>query len=87
MSKAKIGIGEFGLMETVLSWKINFVPTTEFRDFLEEAKSISPDPDDVEYFAPALKLKSAIWSNDNALKKQSVVKVFSTPELIKALEL
>ena len=87
MSKAKIGIGEFGVLEKVLTWKVEFVPVIEFKDFLQEARSICPDPDDIEYFALALKFNCPIWSNDKALKEQSVVKVFSTSELIKELGL
>jgi len=87
MSKANIGIGEFGLMERVLSWQVEFVPVIEFKDFLNEAKLICPDPDDVEYFALALKLNCGIWSNDKRLKKQSKVKVFNTKELREFLHL
>lgn len=83
MSKAKISIGEFGLLERVIAWRIKFIPVTEFKEFLQEAKSICPDPDDTEYFALALKLGCAIWSNDKALKNQSKVKVISTSELVK----
>lgn len=49
---------------------------------LEKAEQVSPDLDDVQYSALALKLSSAIWSNDKALKQQAVVKVFSTEELL-----
>lgn len=42
---------------------------------------ISPDKDDVDYFALALKLDIGIWSNDKLLKGQSVVKVFNTMEM------
>ena len=83
MSKAKIGIGEFGFIERMLSWKIKFIPLEDFKDFLEPAKSICPDPDDVEYFALALKLNCPIWSNDKLLKTQNAIKIFSTSELIK----
>jgi len=81
MSKAKIDIGEFGLIERLLSTEVTFIPVTEFKEFLKEAASLCPDPDDVEYFALALKLKSPIWSNDKRLKKQFGVKVYTTSEV------
>lgn len=83
--KAKMSLGGFELFKTVMKWFITFVPDKEYRGFLEEAKSITPDPKDVAYFALALKLDCSIWSNDKALKNQPKVKVFSTPELIRKL--
>ena len=65
---------------------VTVVPLDEFKDFWDEVKQISPDPDDVEYLAVALSLGCAIWSNDRDLKEtQSVVKVFSTSDLISFL--
>jgi len=52
----------------------------EYKEFLHEAKQISPDPKDAPYFALALKLNSPIWTNDKLLKSQSKVRIISTPE-------
>ena len=60
---------------------IRIVPLEEIKEFVKKAEEISPDPDDVLYFATALKLNCGIWSNDKKLKKQSVVKVYSTGDL------
>ena len=87
MSKAKISLGEFGVIERILSWQIRFIPAERFRDFLVEAQHISPDPDDAEYFALALKLKAPLWSNDKRLKRQDIIRVYSTSELLKELRL
>lgn len=87
LSKSKLSEHEFEIRQTEVEKKIEFIPISEYKRFLDEAKSISPDPDDVEYLALALKLNSAVWSNDKLLKKQSKVKVFSTSELIKKLGL
>ena len=87
MSKAKINIGVFGMLERVIAWEIEFIPVVEYKEFLKEAELICPDPDDVEYFALALKLNCPIWSNDKALKEQSVIKVLSTSELIEEMGL
>jgi predicted nucleic acid-binding protein len=69
-----------------LEKEIEFVSFEEFEEFYKEAEQISPDPNDVQYFALALKLDGAIWSNDKALKKQFIVEVLSTGEIIKLME-
>lgn len=66
--------------------KISLIPLEELSPFLEEAENICPDKDDVVYFALALKMGCAIWSQDKALKeKQNKVQVYSTDELCKML--
>ena len=60
---------------------INIIPKEDFVDYIEEAEKISPDPNDIMYFALALKLKCGIWSNDKRLKRQNKIKVYSTEEL------
>ena len=62
---------------------VKFVPEIEYEEYLSKAKNISPDPEDIPIFALALKLNCPIWSNDKRLKKQNVIKVYSTRELIK----
>lgn len=86
--KEKFGLNEkqFSLTLELLKITVEFVPLKEFKEFVEDAKEISPDKDDVQYFALALKSGCAIWSNDKALKRQSVVKVFSIEDLLKVLE-
>ena len=64
---------------------IYFVDLEFYKERLIEAKRISPDIKDVEYFALALKLNCPIWSNDKVLKNQKTVKVLSTNELIEIL--
>jgi predicted nucleic acid-binding protein len=83
--KSRLSNSEF---EEVLNALLIFVKVfslSEYKDSLQNAKNISPDPDDVDFVALALNLDCAIWSNDKRLKQQSVVKVFSTSELIKLL--
>lgn len=71
----------------MLMERIETIPSEEFKDSLSKAKSLSPDPDDVQYFALALKLNCPIWSMDEEPgEKQSRVKVLSTRELIKLLK-
>jgi len=86
-AKAKMSLGAFELFKTVMKWFVTFITDEEYKGSLQEAKSLTPDPKDVAYFALALKFNCPIWSNDKALKEQSVVKVFSTSELINELGL
>lgn len=57
--------------------KIEVVPRSELKPFLKEAGLSSPDPDDAQYFAAALKYHCGIWSEDKELKKQSRVNIFN----------
>lgn len=65
---------------------IHIIPRKEFELYLEEAKSLISDEDDVPYLALALKLNIPIWSNDKKLNKQNKVKVYSTKEIKHMLE-
>ena len=72
----------FRLLET-LKRRIVIVPLGELASYTEEAEELTPDPDDMAYFALALKLNCAIWSNDKKLKEQNKTKVYPTHELSK----
>ncbi|MFZ2071311.1 MAG: PIN domain-containing protein [Halobacteriota archaeon] len=84
---AKSSLSEDDFVEFVNSLKerIDVIPRQEFERFLQEANRISPDPDDTEYFALALKFGAVLWSNEKRLKKQPKVTVFSTSDLISFL--
>ena len=85
-SKARIDDRVYELSAKELLEYVTIVPLDDFKESWEEAKQISPDPDDVEYLAVALSLDCAIWSNDRDLKKtQSMVKILSTSDLISFL--
>jgi|SRR3989344_6743588 len=66
---------------------ITIISNSTFYEFIDRAKEISPDPDDIMYFALALKLDCSIWSNDKKLKEQNKVKVYSTEALIREFNL
>src|SRR3989338_6795467 len=74
--------GQFSLELKLIETNVKLVPLKEFEDFVEKVKALSSDTDDLQYLALALKLNLPLWSNDKELKKQSVIKVFSTKELI-----
>lgn len=62
---------------------ITVIPKEEYFKFIIEAEKFSPDPKDTMYFALAMKLNAAIWSNDDRLMKQDRVKIYKTSDLIK----
>lgn len=70
-----------GLISILYSF-IEIKPVSFFEEFREEAKRISPDQKDTPFFALALKLDAAIWSNEPRLKRQPKVNVFSTREMM-----
>jgi|SRR3989338_4025813 len=78
---------QYSLIEKLLNVAVRFSKENEYIKFLPEGKKISPDPDDSDFFALALKLDCGIWSEDKLLKQQSKVKVYSTSELLKELGL
>lgn len=81
MKKTGISLEEFKRLRRELAILVEFIPLEEYTSFMKEALAI-PDPDDIDFTALALKLDCPIWSNDKELKQQTVVKVFSTSELI-----
>jgi predicted nucleic acid-binding protein len=85
LGKTQRSEGDFSRLIEILSRRISLIPFSEFQSFAEEADKISPDPDDAQYFALALKLHCPIWSNDKPLTKQSKIRVLSTDELLKLL--
>ena len=72
----------YKLIET-LKRRVILVPLEELIAYLGKAEKICPNPDDVVYFALALKLNCAVWSNDKDLKKQDKIKIYHTHDLMK----
>ena len=60
---------------------IRITRTEEFEEHLSEAIRITPDIDDTQYIALALRIGCCLWSNDKKLKEQNQVKVYSTEEI------
>lgn len=76
---------EFKTAKTDIAIAVNFISTEEYKAFLKEALKIAPDPNDIDFFALALKLKISIWSNDKKLKEQKLVRVYTTEEIVNLL--
>ena len=85
LSKTKRTEQDFREIVGILEQIITFFPREGLELFLERASEISPDEDDVPYFALALRLGCPIWSNDKKIKEQGAIKVYSTHELVEIL--
>ncbi len=83
--KSELSKYDFDIFLSLISSKIEFIDYQEFEKFIQEAEKISPDLNDIEYFALALKLNCAVWTNDKRLKQQNKIKVYSTEDLLKIL--
>jgi predicted nucleic acid-binding protein len=81
LKKSKRSPESFSSFMHALQEIITVIPQEEYETHIQEAKEISPDKRDAAYFALALKLRCAIWSNDKLLKEQEAVKVFFTSEV------
>lgn len=82
IKKAGIKPKEFNNLRIDLAIAVEFVPVEDYKDFLISALRISPEPDDIDFFALSLNKKIPIWSNDARLKNQQSVPVLSTKELL-----
>lgn len=83
--KSKLSEHEFEIRQKEVEESIEFIKVSKYEEFLEKATTLLSDPDDVDFLAAALSKNATIWSNDPHLKKQSLVKVFTTEDLVKML--
>ena len=81
--KAKITKKEFNFLREELAIAIEFIPLKDYNNYLKKSLDFSPDENDVDFFALALKLKIPLWSNDKLLKKQNIVRVLETKDVLK----
>jgi predicted nucleic acid-binding protein len=80
--KAKITKKEFSEIRKELAILIEFIPLEEYKQFLKKGLIASPDSNDVDFFALAIKLELPLWSNDNLLKNQNIIQVLNTKEIL-----
>ena len=74
----------YDLTFAILS-RIEFFPEKGFIAFIKHSIPLVTHVDDAPYLALSIALKIPIWSNDSAFKKQSLVKAYTTSELVKIL--
>jgi predicted nucleic acid-binding protein len=82
LQKTGLSEEEFNTFLGILKTKIRIIPEVEFLSYREKAGEISPDIKDAIYFALALYVHCALWSNEKQLKRQDVIVVYATHELI-----
>lgn len=68
-----------------ISARIRVLPAATYHARIGDAERVTPDITDVPYLAMALHLNVPLWSNDAALKEQTVVPIYTTRELIELL--
>ena len=86
---ANINKGEFDDILSELNRDLETLKSERYEAFLPEANRISPHGEDTKddpYFALALALNCAIWSDEAAFKQQSLIKVLNTKELLELLK-
>ncbi len=82
MQKTKITKEEFTILFNDLKKYVSFIPSKEYKSYQEQAKSLSPDKDDVDFIALALCYKCPLWSNDKDLKNIDEHTILTTKEII-----
>ncbi|MBI4016134.1 MAG: hypothetical protein HY363_00400 [Candidatus Aenigmarchaeota archaeon] len=82
IKKTRLSESEFNSIRNKLVMMVSFVPLEEYGLTLQKALRLTPDKDDVDFFALALKLNCPIWSNDFALKVQNHVIMLNTKDII-----
>lgn len=74
---------EFFRLIDIFKRRVVIIPLEELTPYVEDAEKLTLDSDDMAYFALALKLNCAIWSNDKRLKDQKKISIYNTYELSK----
>ncbi len=83
LRKVKIRDEEFEKLISVLRRHVIFVGEDFYSEFIPLAFEISPDPDDADFVALALKTGAPLWSNDVRLKSIKEITVLNTGDVIK----
>jgi predicted nucleic acid-binding protein len=83
MKKARIDDNVYEMTVRELRSMCNTVPLDDYSKLMVKAKHLSPDPDDIDYFALAIHLNGSIWSNDLNLKKQKEILILTTEDIRK----
>jgi len=85
--KAKINSNEFDIILSLIFEKITIIPKEEYEDFIDSAKTLIDDLDDVPFIALCLASKAdGIWSDDAHFKTRKKITIFRTKELAVAFK-
>jgi predicted nucleic acid-binding protein len=85
--KSKLDEKSFDYLTEFVFGKVCFIPMAELSPFKDDAVEIMReiDIDDSPFIALAMLLNCPIWSNDAHFNRQSVIKSYTTKEIIKLL--
>ena len=84
--KTRLSVSELDEFFEVLSQRITWIGEQDFKNKKETAEQCCPDIKDVPYFALALHLNCAVWSNEKRLR-QDTIQVYATHELLELLRI
>jgi len=79
--KSNLSEHEFKIRQKEIEDDIKLFEFSKYKAFLKEAINSLSDPEDSPYVALALSINASIWSNDNHITSQSLVKSFTTNKL------
>src|SRR3989344_3584123 len=87
MKSSEISDSEFEFLLLLIKRIVRFIPKSEYKSYISEAKKLSPHFKDFPLFALSLYLdKSSIWSRELGLKKQELIKVLSDEDIERLLK-
>jgi predicted nucleic acid-binding protein len=88
LEKSKLNEKEFNIILLRLIRNIRIIPKDIIISKKEEAIKIMKDidPEDAQFIATALVFNCPIWSEDKHFKKQSIIKIYNTKELIEFIK-
>ena len=81
----KINSEQFNNILSDLVKFIIIIPKESFKKYESQSNELIHDKD-IPFFALALSLNCAIWSNEPSFKEQSKIKIFNTSDLRKLLK-
>ena len=80
--KAKLSSNEFKLLFNLLFEQITIAPKEDYVKYLDKAKNLIDDIDDVTFIALCLATQAdGIWSDDKHFKSQKEINIYRTKEI------
>ena len=84
--KGKIDKEELDTLIHILFRYIEIINPITYSHYLEEAKNLIPDKEDIPFVACALVFNCPIWSDDKHFQQQKKIKIWKTEDIIKIIE-
>jgi predicted nucleic acid-binding protein len=80
--RANVDADAFDIILGSLMLSFDVIPQIEYNAWLPTARRLMGDPEDVPFLALALAKGAPIWTDDRHFRRQNVVRVISTAELV-----